>query len=127
MSLLPGPANIDMYFVDPHVKRGDYYLMINPVTGRRMWVYPRMMRERQFPVISALGSDEVAQEAAAAAEQAHQEAEAIQSQSQSVPLRQPVENAVTLPSAGMANTLLLAGLGFVGALGLAYFLIERGD
>lgn len=57
MSLLPGPAPVQKYFVKPHVKRGDYYLMINRITGRRMWVYPRMMGERRFPVVSALGTD----------------------------------------------------------------------
>lgn len=57
MSLLPGPANVQMYFVEPHVKRGDSYLMINPITGRRMWVYPRMMGTRHFPVVSALGTE----------------------------------------------------------------------
>ena len=56
--LLPGPAPIQMYFVKPHVKRGDYYLMINRITGRRMWVYPRMMGERRFPTVSALGTDD---------------------------------------------------------------------
>lgn len=56
-ALLPGPANVQMYFVEPHVKRGDYYLAINPITGRRMWVYPRMMGTRRFPVVSALGTD----------------------------------------------------------------------
>lgn len=55
--LLPGPAPVQMYFVKPHVKRGDYYLMTNPVTGRRMWVYPRMMGTKRFPVVSALGTD----------------------------------------------------------------------
>jgi len=57
MRLLPGPAKVQMYFVKPHVKRGDYHLFINPITGRRMWAYPRMMGERRFPVVSALGTD----------------------------------------------------------------------
>jgi hypothetical protein len=57
MRLLPGPAKVQMYFVEPHVKRGDYHLFINPITGRRMWAYPRMMGERRFPVVSALGTD----------------------------------------------------------------------
>lgn len=57
--LSPGPVQVPMYFVEPHVKRGDYYLFINPITGRRMWVYPRMMGERRFPVVSALGTDEI--------------------------------------------------------------------
>ena len=58
MRLLPGPAKVPMYFVRPHVKRGDYHLFINPITGRRMWAYPRMMGERRFPVVSALGTDD---------------------------------------------------------------------
>jgi len=49
------PVTVPMYFVTPHVKPGDYYLMINPVTGRRMWVYPRHMGERTYAVTSALG------------------------------------------------------------------------
>ena len=131
MALLPGPANVQMYFVEPHVKRGDYYLMINPITGRRMWVYPRMMGERRYPVISALGTDEVSQEIAdemaSVAQQTQQQAQEIQAQSQSVPARAPVENAAPVHEAGMANKLYWLGLGSVGALVLAYYLIERGD
>jgi hypothetical protein len=51
------PVSVPMYFVRPHVKPGDYYLMINPVSGRRMWVYPRHMGERKYAVTSALGTD----------------------------------------------------------------------
>jgi len=57
--LAPGPVPVSMYFVKPHVKRGDYYLFINPINGRRMWAYPRMMGTRKFPVVSALGTDDV--------------------------------------------------------------------
>lgn len=127
MHLLPGPANVQMYFVEPHVKRGDYYLMINPITGRRMWAYPRMMGTRRFPVVSALGSDDIAQQAIDVAQQVQQQASEIQAQSQSVPLRAPVENAVSIPGEGAANRLFWFGLGTVGALGLAYYLIKRGD
>lgn len=52
------PVTVPMYFVRPHVKPGDYYLMINPVNGRRMWVYPRHIGERNYAVTSALGTDE---------------------------------------------------------------------
>lgn len=131
MALLPGPANVQMYFVEPHVKRGDYYLMINPITGRRMWVYPRMMGERHFPVVSALGSDEaaaaIAEEAAAAAAEVGQQAQETQAQSQSVPPRAPVENAVAIPEAGTANKLYWIGLGAVAVLGVAYFLMKKED
>jgi len=51
------PVTVPMYFVRPHVKPGDYYLMLNPITGRRMWVYPRHMGERQYAVTSSLGDD----------------------------------------------------------------------
>ena len=51
------PVPVPMYFVRPHVKPGDYYLMINRVNGRRMWVYPRHMGERNYAVTSALGTD----------------------------------------------------------------------
>jgi hypothetical protein len=50
---------IQQEFVTPHVKRGDYYLTINPHTGRRNWVYPRKMGEARYAVVSALGTDPV--------------------------------------------------------------------
>ena len=62
-----------------------------------------------------------------AAQQVQQRAQAIQAQSQAVPPRAPVENAAPIPGAGTADTLFWVGLGAVGALGLAYFLIRRGD
>ena len=48
-----------MEFVRPHVKQGDYYLFMNPHTGRRTWVYPRKMGEDRYAVVSALGTDSV--------------------------------------------------------------------
>ncbi len=64
MRLAQCPVPVDMYFVKPHVKRGDYYLVMNPVTGRRMWVYPKQMgedspffKDPRFAVTSALGND----------------------------------------------------------------------
>jgi len=67
------PVPIDRYFVEPHVKRGDYYLVMNPTTGRRMWVYPKMFGEQspffrnpRFAVTSALGDDAVPGASAAA-------------------------------------------------------------
>jgi hypothetical protein len=134
MRLLPGPAKVPMYFVEPHVKRGDYHLFINPITGRRMWAYPRMMGERRFPVVSALGTDEqqpnvqsLIDQAFDAAQQVQQRAQEIQAQSQAVPPRAPVENAAPIHDAGMADRLFWIGLGAVGTLGLAYFLMKRGD
>lgn len=53
------PTPIQQEFVTPHVKRGDYYLTINPHTGRRNWVYPRKMGEARYAVVSALGTDAV--------------------------------------------------------------------
>jgi hypothetical protein len=53
------PTPIQQEFVTPHVKRGDYYLTINPFTGRRNWVYPRKMGEARYAVVSALGTDPV--------------------------------------------------------------------
>lgn len=128
MALLPGPANVPMYFVEPHVKRGDYYLMINPISGRRMWVYPRMINERRFPVVSAMGDDvaeEIGEEAAIAAEEVQQQAQATQAQSQAVAPRAPVENAVTIPFDGSSNTLFWVGLGAIGVLGVAYFMMKK--
>jgi len=51
------PTPIQMYFVTPHVKTGDYYLDINRHTGRRTWVYPRKMGEDRYAVVSSLGTD----------------------------------------------------------------------
>jgi len=51
------PVTVPMYFIRGHVKPGDYYLMINPINGRRMWVYPRHIGERNYAVTSALGTD----------------------------------------------------------------------
>jgi hypothetical protein len=50
---------IQMEFVRPHVKRGDYYLFMNPHSGRREWVYPRKMGEDRYAVVSSLGTDSV--------------------------------------------------------------------
>lgn len=51
------PTPIQMEFVRPHVKRGDYYLFMNPHTGRRTWAYPRKMGEDRYAVVSSLGDD----------------------------------------------------------------------
>lgn len=53
------PTPIQMEFITPHVKRGDYYLFMNPHSGRRMWAYPRKMGEDRYAVVSALGIDDV--------------------------------------------------------------------
>lgn len=66
-------------------------------------------------------------EAFDAAQQVQGRAEEIQAQSQSVPSRAPVANAAPISEAGAADKLFWVGLGAVGALGLAYFLIRRGD
>lgn len=58
------PTPIQMYFVTPHVKTGDYYLDINRHTGRRTWVYPRKMGEDRYAVVSSLGTDGAATAAA---------------------------------------------------------------
>lgn len=50
---------IQMEFVRPHVKQGDYYLFMNPHSGRRSWVYPRKMGEDRYAVVSSLGTDGV--------------------------------------------------------------------
>jgi hypothetical protein len=44
--LLQNPAVIDMRFVRPQIKKGDFYLFKSPVSGRNLYVYPRMMGER---------------------------------------------------------------------------------
>lgn len=53
------PTPIQEYFVRPHVKTGDYYLFMNPHSGRREWVYPRKMGEDRYAVVSSLGTDSV--------------------------------------------------------------------
>jgi hypothetical protein len=54
-NLAPCPEPIDLRFVLPDIKRGDYYLFNSPVTGRRLFVYPRMMGERYFPAVEKTG------------------------------------------------------------------------
>jgi hypothetical protein len=49
--LSPQPADVQMQFVLPDVKKGDYYNFRNPLTGRTMYVYPFMMGERYFPAV----------------------------------------------------------------------------
>ena len=44
--LLSKPAVVDMRFVRPHIKKGDFYLVKSPISGRNLYVYPRMMGER---------------------------------------------------------------------------------
>lgn len=56
------PTPIQQYFVTPHVKTGDYYLVMNPHSGRRTWVYPRKMGEDRYAVVSALGEEPAAQQ-----------------------------------------------------------------
>ena len=66
-------------------------------------------------------------EAFNATQQVQQQAEAIQAQSQSVPLQAPVEGGAPIHDQGMADTLFWVGLGAVGARGLAYFMMRRGN
>lgn len=44
--LLDNPAVVDMRFVIPRIKKGDFYLLKSPISGRNLYVYPRMMGER---------------------------------------------------------------------------------
>lgn len=55
--LSPHPVTMQMQFVLPDVKKGDYYNVRNPLTGRTMYVYPFMMQERYFPAVDRLGDD----------------------------------------------------------------------
>lgn len=48
--LAPAPVAVDMRFVTPDIKRGDYYVFRAPITGGVKYVYPRMMGEKIFPV-----------------------------------------------------------------------------
>ena len=48
--LAPEPVAVDMRFVTPDIKRGDYYIMRAPITGGVKWVYPRMMGEKEYAV-----------------------------------------------------------------------------
>lgn len=66
-------------------------------------------------------------EAFDAAQQVQGRAEEIQAQSQSVPPRSPVEGGAPIPASGTADKLFWIGFGAVGALGLAYFLMKRGE
>jgi len=49
-SLAPWPVAIDMRFVTPDIKHGDYYIMRAPITGGVKYVYPRMMGEKKYAV-----------------------------------------------------------------------------
>lgn len=51
------PTPIQMEFIRPHVKQGDYYLFMNPHSGRREWVHPRKMGEDRYAVVSSMGLD----------------------------------------------------------------------
>lgn len=66
-------------------------------------------------------------EAFDAAQQVQHRAQDVQTRSQSVPLRAPVEGAAPINNAGMADKLFWFGLGSIGALAVAYVLIKRGD
>jgi hypothetical protein len=55
--LSPQPVDVQMQFVLPDVKKGDYYNFRNPLTGRTMYVYPFMMGERYFPAVDRLGDN----------------------------------------------------------------------
>lgn len=70
---------------------------------------------------------QIVDEAVATAAHVQQRASEIQAQSQSVPPRAPVENAASIPDAGAVNRLFWFGLGAVGALGLAYYLMKKED
>jgi hypothetical protein len=48
--LLSRPSVVDMRFVTPNIKKGDFYLFKSPVSGRNLYVYPRMMGERCTPL-----------------------------------------------------------------------------
>ena len=66
--LAPQPVDVQMQFVLPDVKKGDYYNVRNPITGRQMYVYPFMMGPEPgkryypsasgaFPAVDRLGDD----------------------------------------------------------------------
>lgn len=55
--MLPSPEVIQTEFVVPHIKRGDWYLFHNPVLGRSMYVYPKMMNLKTFPAVMPMGTD----------------------------------------------------------------------
>jgi hypothetical protein len=58
--MLPGPDAIQTEFVVPHIKRGDWYLFRNRVNGRSMYVFPRMMNLKTYPVVMPMGDEPVA-------------------------------------------------------------------
>jgi hypothetical protein len=66
--LAPRPVDVQMQFVLPDVKKGDYYNVCNPITGRQMYVYPFMMGPEPgkryypsasgaFPAVDRLGDN----------------------------------------------------------------------
>jgi hypothetical protein len=53
-------GHTDVRFALPRVARGDYYLVPSAVSGRDMYVYPRKIGEKCFPVVekAGLGQDD---------------------------------------------------------------------
>lgn len=135
------PAVVDMRFVTPHVKKGDFYLMKSPITGRNLYVYPRMMGEKRFAVSERMGDwpgsnyesfwgdsrefrTNIVDEAVATAEQIQQATERVQRSNQNVP-------AVLAPGGSVSpqesRGLFFFGLLALGALGVGYVLLKKKD
>jgi len=113
--LAPRPVAIDMRFVIPDIKRGDYYLLHSEDTGLRRFIYPRKMGEQKFAVwaspeqtdylpMAGLGED--------VADIARQAAGVTQGQVM-VPSTQERSKVTTYALAGLA------------LLGLSYFLLKK--
>jgi formylmethanofuran:tetrahydromethanopterin formyltransferase len=132
---------IDMRFVRPRVARGDFYLMKSPISGRNMYVYPRMMGEKRFAVDERMGDLPTSefQSFFTAASDVRTEAinEAVETarQIQQVSSEFPRSNlnvpSVPAPAGSVSprqgQDLMFFGLLAIGALGVGYFLLKRRD
>jgi hypothetical protein len=146
------PVVVDMRFINPHVKKGDFYLIKSPVSGRNYYVYPRMVGRKKgqrympgstgrFPVVEGLGDDgdsnymqffeasrdfrqAAISEAVDTAEELQQAAERFPRSNLNVPA---VPSPAGSVSPGQGRDLMVFGLLALGAIGVGYVLLRKKD
>jgi hypothetical protein len=145
------PVVVDMRFVKPHVKKGDFYLIKSPVSGRNYYVYPRMMSKKnqryspgstgRFPVVERMGDwgesnyqqffeasrdfrQAAISEAVDTAQDLQQAADRFPHSNLNVPAI-PSPSGVMNPTQG--RDLMVFGLVALGVLGVGYVLLRKKD